>query len=329
MGAGWDSQTLIDPIAAEGPCGENLEDTPLLTSFDSFRLFGQSTPLDPAPDWGEVKSQALDALARSKDLRLLAHLGAAVLRTDGLPAFTETLTVAAQWLERYWTETYPQVTEDTVFRRSALNCFADQIAVVDGLRRTPLVVNRQYGSFTLRDVDLASGQLQPREGEGRPDESSIAAAFTAMPIEELTALHGAMAAGLAALKSLDGRMRESAGSEAAPDFDGLSAHMQRIERTLGTYLAQRTGGTVEADAESPVAGAVPMVSGAIKSRQDAVRALEAVADYFRTMEPSSPIPLLVDRAKRLVAKDFLEVLAEMAPDALGQARAAGGIRQSE
>src|SRR5690242_21313615 len=35
-------------------------------------------------------------------------------------------------------------------------------------------------------------------------------------------------------------------------------------------------------------------------------------------EPSSPIPLLLERAKRLVAKDFLEVLAELAPDALGR-----------
>ena len=49
------------------------------------------------------------------------------------------------------------------------------------------------------------------------------------------------------------------------------------------------------------------------SRQDAVRALDAVADYFRRNEPSSPIPLLIEWAKRLVAKDFLEVLADIAP----------------
>jgi type VI secretion system protein ImpA len=69
--------------------------------------------------------------------------------------------------------------------------------------------------------------------------------------------------------------------------------------------------------------------GSIRTRQDAIRALDAVADYFRRNEPSSPIPLFVERAKRLVAKDFLEVLADIAPDALAQARAAGGIHQSE
>jgi hypothetical protein len=38
--------------------------------------------------------------------------------------------------------------------------------------------------------------------------------------------------------------------------------------------------------------------------------------------------LAVERAKRLVAKDFLEVLAELAPEALGPAKAASGVRDS-
>jgi type VI secretion system protein ImpA len=51
-----------------------------------------------------------------------------------------------------------------------------------------------------------------------------------------------------------------------------------------------------------------------------------VAEYFRQHEPSSPIPMFLERAKRLVAKDFLEVLADIAPEALAVARLAGGVR---
>ena len=69
--------------------------------------------------------------------------------------------------------------------------------------------------------------------------------------------------------------------------------------------------------------------GAIRSRQDAIRALDAVAQFFRQNEPSSPIPLFLERAKRLVSKDFLEVLADIAPEAIPQARAAGGLKQGE
>jgi type VI secretion system protein ImpA len=67
--------------------------------------------------------------------------------------------------------------------------------------------------------------------------------------------------------------------------------------------------------------------GAIKSRQDAIRALEAVATFFRSNEPSSPIPLFVERAKRLISKDFLEVLADITPDAVSSAKSAVGMRE--
>ena len=58
-------------------------------------------------------------------------------------------------------------------------------------------------------------------------------------------------------------------------------------------------------------------------------ALDAVAAFFRRTEPSSPIPLFLARAKRLVSKDFLEVLADIAPEAVAQARAAGGLKTDE
>jgi len=41
------------------------------------------------------------------------------------------------------------------------------------------------------------------------------------------------------------------------------------------------------------------------------------------------VPLIVERAKRVVAMDFLAVLAELAPDALEQARRATGALSSK
>jgi type VI secretion system protein ImpA len=330
MSSGLNTRMLLEPVTADSPCGEDLEDTPLLASFDSFRVFGQSAPIDPPPEWGDIKNKALEALAKSKDLRLLAHLGSAVLRTDGLPAFCDTLNVASQWLETYWAQTYPLVVEDVILRRNALNCFADQMAVIDGVRRAPLVSSRQHGVFSLRDIDIATGQIAPRDGEARPGEDQINAAFTAMPLQELTQLHESVAAGVAAIKDIDARMREAAGSEATPAFDSLTTQLAKVDRVLVTQLAARPDSAIAAAvagdaAPSSTVGAI----GVIKSRQDAIRALDAVADFFRHTEPSSPIPMFLTRAKRLVAKDFLDVLADIAPDAVAQARAAGGLREGE
>jgi type VI secretion system protein ImpA len=330
MSAQWESQELLQPIAADLPCGENLEDTALLASFDAFRLFGQSTPLDPSPEWGEIRTRALEALGRSKDLRLLAHLGAALLRTEGLVAFSGTLCVASHWLETYWAGSYPLVDEDALLRRNALNCFADPMAVIDGLRRLPLVASRQHGTFSLRDIDIATGQMPSPDGESRPDERRIDAAFAEMPLEQLHELQRSAAEGIDALKRIEALMSAEGGPEMVPEFDPLAVQLGRIDRVLRARYAARTGTVAGEDAVEAGLGGNGQPAGAvgpIKSRNDAIRALDAVAEFFRHNEPSSPVPLLIDRAKRLVAKSFLEVLADIAPEAVAQARSAGGLSQ--
>jgi type VI secretion system protein ImpA len=336
MSARWEGEeALLQPITPDQPCGDNLEDTELLASFDSYRVFGQSRPLDAAgetpTDWTAIRDKSNEALRKSKDLRLLAHLGAALLRTDGVPAFAATLSVAAQWLEAHWAQVYPLVDEDAILRRNALNCFADPMAMVDRLRRLPLVNSRQHGRFSLRDLDLATHQMQPAEGETAADENQINAAFDGMPVEELTLLNDSVAMAIASLRRIETAMREAAGSESTPSFDPLHAPLMKMQLLLRTRLAARAP-TGDAAAAESVAGdgtaPGPALSGVVKSRQDAIRALEAIAAFYRQAEPSSPIPLLLERAKRLVSKDFLEVLADIAPDAVATARAAGGLKES-
>ena len=156
MTTAWQAAGLLEPLSGENPCGQNLEDTALLSSFDAYRLYGRTTPLDPPPgvpegdsgepktledrgerppDWGELKERSLEALQQSKDLRLLAYLSAALLRVDGLGPFADTISVASQWLEAYWEQAYPPIEGDGILRRNALNCLADPMAVVDRIRR--------------------------------------------------------------------------------------------------------------------------------------------------------------------------------------------------
>jgi type VI secretion system protein ImpA len=341
MSAGWDGQELLQPVAVDAPCGENLEDTAQLASIEASRLFGRARPFDAPPDpddrwrppdWLEFRQATLDALARSRDLRVLANLGVALLRTDGIAAFLRTIPVAAHWLETYWADAFPRLDDgDATLRRSALNCFADSMAVIDALRRLPLVSSRQHGTFSLRDIDIATGQQQPRAGEAKTDEAQINAAFADTPVDELADLQRALSGALGAVRQIDVAMGTQAGPEAVPALDALTAPLGRIDRVLRAHLATRTGAP---DGEVVPDGIVtgngnarggPI--GAIESREDAIRALDAVAEFFRRTEPSSPVPLFVERARRLVSKSFLEVLADMAPDAVPHVRAVGGVQE--
>ena len=156
------------PVSAEHPCGEDLEDTQLLASFDAFRLFGQAVPLDPETKWPLIKAQSLEAIRKSKDLRLLSHFAAASLRVDGWPGFLGSLHAASNWIRTYWSTVYPHVDEDAILRKNALNAFADRMSILDGIRRMPIVENRQLGRISLRDVEIAKGQAAPSDTDSAP-----------------------------------------------------------------------------------------------------------------------------------------------------------------
>ena len=329
-----DFESLKAPLSEARPCGENLEDTQLLASFDAYRLFGQVTPVEPPPDWREIRSRSLEALGQSKDLRLLAHLAASVLRTDSLTHFLSLLPIAAFWTEQYWEQVYPLIDEDAILRKNAFNNFADRPAIIDRLRTLPFIHSRQLGSLSLRDMELASGRLPPVSSDTTvPSQAEVAAAFASVSVEDLGALKDCVTSAIAAIKRIESKMRDAGGTDAAPNLEALSTPLAQIQRIVAEQLAGRGVGEAVAAGEgadvtvASDAGAVSV--GAIRSRQDAVHALDQVANFFRKHEPSSPVPMLLDRAKRLVAKDFLEVLADIAPDALGQARAVGGVKDKD
>jgi type VI secretion system protein ImpA len=321
---------FLQAISAEHPCGEDLEDTQLLASFDAYRLFGQAAPLATETDWRDIRDRSVEALQRSKDFRLLAHLASAVVRTEGFPGLVQTLTVAARWLELWAAEVFPRVDDDAILRRNALNGFADRMAVVDGARRAPILTHAQLGPLSIRDIEIATGQLTPADGEtATMDQTQLDALLAASSVEDLQSLAATLSQAIESLRSIEAAMRGQGGAEAAPNFENLSAPLGRTARLLKEHLAARSPS--DASAAADASGAPASVGGAvsvdnIRNRQDAARALDAVAAFFRTNEPSSPIPLLLERAKRLVSKDFLEVLAELAPEALGPAKAASGVR---
>ncbi|HEV7137952.1 MAG TPA: type VI secretion system protein TssA [Steroidobacteraceae bacterium] len=329
--------TLVMPITEDRPCGEDLDETqPLvLAGFDSYRLFGQMAPWpkDKQPDWREIRDRSLEVLAQSRDLRVLAHLAAAALHTEGLGAFGQTLATAKAWLSTWWDQAYPRIDEDAILRRNALNCLADRVAVADGLRRAPLLVHRQLGTYSIRDIEIAQGHLTPAPDEPPRDASQLAALLAAIETDSLQVIAGQVTAAIESFRAIEATMRDHGGSEAVPDFSGPLQLLSRTKILLDGQLATR----VPADLADAAAGAsadggraaVARAAGAIGTRDEALRTLDAVAAFFRKTEPSSPIPLFIERAKRLVGKDFLAVLEDVIPDSVAQAKSVGGVRDAE
>jgi type VI secretion system protein ImpA len=54
-------------------------------------------------------------------------------------------------------------------------------------------------------------------------------------------------------------------------------------------------------------------------------ALDKIIAYYSQNEPSSPVPILLVRAKKLVGADFVSIMKDMAPNGLENVRLVGGI----
>ena len=332
---------LAEPVSPESPCGVDLEDTQLLASFDAFRIFGNATPLSSETDWQAIRQHALTALEQSRDLRILTHLAAALLRIDGVVAFCGVLALADQWLAERWELVFPRVEDDALSRQNALSCLADPMAIVAPLRRCVVITHRQLGTVTLRDIERVTGQPDSIVTDvGIPDSAQVEAALQVTPVEELATLVATLSSGTNSLDNMVANMQQYAGPQAAPDFAPLAKPLMRMRKVLAEHLATRAktnspasasrastaDGGAPADMEEAAGLSVGTDSGEIQSRDQAIRAIDAAMLYFRKHEPSSPVPMLLERARRLVAKGFLEVLEDIAPDGLPQARIIGGVR---
>ena len=133
---------------------------------------------------------------------------------------------------------------------------------------------------------------------------------------------------MVAAKAIDAFLTKTVGADKAPDLALLETELKETQKCLVPYLPAGAvadeAGAADADAASGSGAGAKAISGEIQSRQDVVRMLEKVCQYYSRAEPSSPVPNLLRRAQRLAEMDFMEIISEICPDAVGQVRTITG-----
>jgi type VI secretion system protein ImpA len=71
------------------------------------------------------------------------------------------------------------------------------------------------------------------------------------------------------------------------------------------------------------------IPGQIQSRDDVVEALDKICSYYERHEQSSPVPLLLRRAKRLATMSFMDIIKDLADQALPQVEVISGKSDEE
>jgi len=336
-----DPDHWLRPISGDTPAGENLEYDAGFGELERAargkeerRSGDEVVPAEP-PRWREVADQASALLDRSRDLRITFYLTHAALNIDGIAGLAAGLRLTHGLLQGFWDTVYPQLdkddNDDPTLRMNSIAQFAGD-TLLHSLVRVPLAESRVAGRYGLRDVRLANGEITAPEGEKLPEAALVDGAFMDCDLDALRATAAAAQEASTALESIGAVLAERAGTHNVPDLDGLAKELRAIQAVLRPRLEQRgvaPSGGQAAGAAAGQAGQATIAIGEIRSRDDAVRAIDNISEYFRKNEPSSPVPLLLQRAKRLVAKDFMEILRDLTPDGVSQAEAIGGVRGDE
>lgn len=343
-----DIDKLLEEIDPDAPCGDDLEYDPAFIELEQHakgkpeQQMGDSVVPAEEPEWRAVKKGALSLLERTKDLRTGVHLIRALVNTDGVVGLSDGLGLLRGFVEQYWEPVHPQLdpddNNDPMLRVNTLMSLCDRDTMRRYVREAPLVSSKVLGRFGLRDVDIATGKLSPPSDseEAPPTMNQIEAAFTECPLDDLRATTEAVGDSIEHLGAIEGFVTDQVGAANAPSFSPLVDELKGAHKTLEEQLARLSpedAGLMEGSGAEGVVGAAAGAgrpfNGQITNRQDVVRALDAVCEYYKRTEPSSPVPLLVQRAKRLMWKDFMEILRDLAPDGATQAQVFCGEENEE
>ncbi|MEM9048504.1 MAG: type VI secretion system protein TssA [Pseudomonadota bacterium] len=348
-----DLAELLAPVDEASPCGADLEYDPAFIQLiedaqgKPEQQVGDAVIPAEEPDYGAVAQDAAALLTRSKDLRLAAILAEAGLRLHGLPALATVLGFLEAALEAHWDSIHPLLDaeddDDPTMRINAMAPFSYGEREGDGpvlraLRLAPLAESRMFGRITLRDLLIVKGDMPAPAGH-TVDGATVMAAFADTDETEKADTFAAVAEARRALKVVDAVFSDRTGSQ-APDLSGLDRLLYRLSQLLADYIAAPAGLDDDAaegfplDAEDMPAGlgAARPVSGAagtIASGADVVRTLDRLCEYYERSEPSSPVPLLLRRARRLVDADFTTIIRDMASDGYDQVVRIGGLEEEE
>jgi len=337
-----DIPQLLQEVSPDSPCGADLAYDPafleleLASARKPEQQMGDSIKPAEEPRWPEVKSKALELLRRTKDLRVAVTLTRSLLRTDGPEGLRDGLEVVTGLIERYWDGVHPRLDpedgNDPTMRLNALASLSDWDGMVRPVREMPLVITRTLGCYSLRDIEIASGAASKQPGDETPEMAVVDQAFLEADVDQLERTAQRLRGALESAGKIVSQVSARVGGSQAVGLERLTSCLKSANQILAGQLARRgaappPGGDRHAPGEVVVqARAVP---GEITTREDVVRLLDMACEYFKRHEPSSPVPLLLQRAKRLVSKDFLEIVKDLAPGGVAEVKSVGGLDSGE
>lgn len=323
---------LLRPAVSAPPCGPDMQYSAEFTAIERDiagkpeRQAGKTIiPAEP-PDWLDIADRCGELLTRTKDLRVAAFLARALVQKHGFCGLTDAVALLRGLVERYWGNLHPALdrddADDPTERLTAITALAhhDILAV---LRSAPIAVTKTLGTITARSLEPSRAAVAvPAANRGGPTgevtPAAIEAALAQSSADDWRVTLETLERCSADIDALRELLTQRVGSRAPElsELRSLLASVIRLVRAHQKRVVTSPAPELPRGHEEVAAVPVTMRAHPVESRDDVLRSFDEVCSYYGRMEPSSPVPLLLQRCRRLVTLSFADVLKELVPEAI-------------
>lgn len=327
-----DIRMILTAVSADFPCGDDLEYDPDFLQLEREaqgkpeRIMGDAIQPSEPPQWQRIQQSSINLLQRSKDLRIVHFLLQSALGLHGITGLANALTLISELLGQYWPTLHPQLDtdddNDPTVRLNALSGIACETNV-RLLRESLLTRSRTFGPISLRAALHASGLQSFSSEKLKPEE--LTAAFRDSESEHLLALRSSLLRAHSTADAIEHFVSGQPDCTEGVDLSALKQPLKQALQILDDYAPSHTSTESPASETSEIGTQDSTIArsgqgnpGNIFSRDEVVRSLDRILDYYARNEPSSPLPVLLKRARNLVQADFAAIVNNLIPDGLSQ-----------
>jgi type VI secretion system protein ImpA len=344
---------LYEPCSEDSPTGPNLEyDHRFLTMLrmsESQPELQYGSTIVPArsPEWARLLESCIEVSEQTRDLRVAVLIVESLCQTNQWAGLATGLELTASWLTKWWDSLHPQLDSEDDFdptaRLSILSSLVSEERLLQTVSRMPVFEHRSLGCVTLHDylgslcsatsttskfssseIESALNELEKSEYDKRradvEDCLQSAIAIDALLSGKIGLHRWSGARMIEVLTRVDQLLNRRAvetialpmvNPSAASQLDSISC--EQISTTEATP-ANLTANVVTSHEPNDLTSENQGTISRIMSRNDATHAIDSICSYFEENEPASPVPLLLQRAKRLIPMSFIEIIRELAPN---------------
>ena len=338
---------MLADVTGEDPCGIDCGYDPLYLQLETLaagepeRKMGDSVIEGKDPDWRAVRKNCLALWAKTRDLRVAAYLVLSGLAIEGLSGFADGISlmrslIVDRW-DGFWPRLDPDDDNDPLERLNILamvspppGTFDDPLRFVPMFRQMRLA--QEGPRYTLRDLLIAEGEIDG--GADKVDAALLEAEMTAVPHETMVAQGDLVERIAGDLAAISETISEKTAQRASASFETLQNELKTLRRFYAKFAhSDAQSASDEIAGEEPPPGGAPLQARALdpsqvqaRNRSEALMLLKKGCDYFRTSEPTSPVPYLVERALRMAEMNFMDLLAEIDPSGVERGRDILGVK---